>query len=344
MTPKSDKPRLGSKPTQSRIGRLTGVRIAGVGGYVPEKLVLNEDLAEMGFDAEWIVQRTGIHERRHTEPGVGTNQLALEAAKRCIEDAAVSPEEIDLVIVATVTPSHLLPSTASFLQEELGLVAGTFDLNSACAGFGYAIITGSQFIATGSSKCVLVVGADCSSRFSPPEDRNYPLFGDGAGAVILKPGTEEQGLLGFAFGSDGSGRPYLYRPMGGSEMPFSPEGFAEGFHYLKMEGRAVFKWAVRTLETSVRQVLERAEVPLEDVNWCAFHQANMRIIDSAASSLGIGSERVVCNLAKYGNTTAASIPLILDELNRANKIKDGDLVLMSGFGAGLTWATMLMRW
>ena len=344
MTSKSNKPRPGSKPAQSRVGQVTGVQIVGTGSYVPDNLVLNEDLAEVGYDTEWIVQRTGILQRRHVTPGIGTNHLALEAAKRCIENAGVSREEIDLVIVATVSPSHLLPSTSTFLQNELGLVAGVFDLNAACAGFAYSLLTASQFISTGCSKCALVIGADCNSTFIAKDDRNLPLFGDGAGAVLMKPGREDQGFLGFAYGADGSGRHFLHRPMGGSEMPMTPEGIAEGLHLLHMEGRPVFKWAVRTLDITVRQVLEKAQMTLEDVDWVIFHQANMRIIESAASSLGIDRDRVLCNLYKYGNTTSASIPLALDEVRSEGKIKDGDLILFSGFGAGLTWATMLMRW
>ena len=344
MTSKTQRSRPGSKPSQSRVGQVTGVRIAGTGSCVPDNLVLNEDLAELGFDTEWIVQRTGILQRRHVSPGMGTNHLALESAKRCIENAGVSPEEIDLVIVATVSPSQLLPSTACFIQEELGLVAGTFDVSAACAGFCYSLLTASQFIANGCSKCVLVIGADCNSRFVDRNDRNFPLFGDGAGAVILKPGAKDQGFLGYAFGSDGSGRHFLHRPMGGSEMPATPEGIAEGLHLLRMEGRPVFKWAVRTLDVTVRQVLQQANMTLDDVTWVIFHQANMRIIDSAVSSLGIDPQRVLCNLQKYGNTASASIPLTLNEVRAEGKIKDGDLILFSGFGAGLTWATMLMRW
>lgn len=338
------KPRPATKPAQSRIGQLTGVQIAGTGSYVPDNLVLNEDLIDKGFDTDWIIQRTGILQRRQVLPGVGSNQLALEAAKRCIENANVSPEEIDLVIVATVSPSHLLPSNSCYLQEELGLVAGTFDINAACAGFAYGLLTGAQFIATGCSKCVLVIGADCNSRIVNQNDRDFPLFGDGSGAAILKPGTDDQGFLGFAIGSDGSGRELLYRPMGGSEMPPTPEGIEQGLHLLHMEGRPVFKWAVRTLNLTVRQVLEQANKTLDDVKWVIFHQANLRIIDSAVTSLGIDQDRVLCNLSKYGNTSSASIPLALDEACAEGKIQRDDLVLFSGFGAGLTWATILMRW
>lgn len=336
--------RPASKPAQSRIGQIMGVQIVGTGSYVPENLILNADFAEKGFDTEWIVQRTGILERRHSSPGEGSNQLAIQAARHCIENANVSPEEIDLVIVATVSPSQLLPSTSCQIQEELGLVAGTFDLNAACAGFGYGLLTGSQFIATGCSKCVLVIGADCNSKFVNPNERDYPLFGDGSGAVILKPGSDQQGFLGFAIGSDGSGRHFLHRPMGGSQMPPTPEGIAQGLHLLHMDGRPVFKWAVKTLNLTVKQVLERGGITLDEVKWVIFHQANMRIIDSAVTSLGIERDRVLCNLAKYGNTSSASIPLTLDEACAENKIQRGDLVLFSGFGAGLTWATMLMRW
>ena len=338
------KPRPASKPAQSRVGQLTGIQVIGTGSHVPENLILNEDLAEKGFDTEWIVQRTGILQRRRVLPGVGSGQLALEAAKKCIANAGVSPEEIDLVIVATVSPSQLLPSTACYLQEELGLVAGTFDVNAACAGFAYALLTGSQFISTGCSKCALVIGADCNSQIVDHDSRDFPLFGDGSGAVIIKRGSPEQGILGFAIGADGSGREFLHRPMGGSQMPPTPEGIKEGLHLLHMEGRPVFKWAVRTLNITVRQVLEEANKTLEEVKWIIFHQANMRIIESAASTLGIDMERVLCNLHKYGNTSSASIPLALDEACAEGKINRGDLVLFSGFGAGLTWATMLMRW
>lgn len=322
-----------------------GVQIVGVGSSVPDNVVRNEDLASLGYDADWIRQRTGILERRHAPPDIATSDLAAEAARRCIEQAGVDPQDIDLVLIGTFTPDMPLPSTACIVQDKLGLSAIAMDIQAACSGFVYALITGSQFVATGCSKLALVIGADCNSRVVDPTDkRTYPLFGDAAGAVLLTAGTDQQGLVSYAAGSDGSGAELLCRRMGGSRFPFVQDPSADGFHFLKMEGRPIFKWAIRILGESIADVLRAAEMNINDVDLVIFHQANMRIIRSAVKDLGIDRHKVFNNLQHYGNTSAASIPLALDEVLKEREIPRGSHILFSGFGAGLAWGTVLMRW
>ncbi len=330
-------------PTRSRLARLMGVQVVGIGSSVPENTVRNEDLASLGYDADWIIQRTGILERRHAPPGIATSDLATEAAQRCIQDAGVDPREIDLLLVGTYTPDLLLPSTACLVQDRLGVCAPAMDLHAACASFVYAMITGAQFVATGSSELALVIGADCNSRVVDPADKHtYPLFGDGAGAVLLARGTQQQGLVSYAVGSDGSGADLLCRTVGGSRTPFSPT--AAGTHFLSMDGRPVFKWAIRVLGETIADVLDDSGMTLEDLDLVVFHQANMRIIRSVVKDLGIRPDKVFNNLDRYGNTSSASIPLVLDEVYRQGRIHRGDLLLLAGFGAGLAWGTVLMRW
>lgn len=326
--------------------RLTGVRIIGTGSYVPDAIVRNEDLqASLGCDPEWIVQRTGIVERRHAPPDMATSDLAVRAAERCIETAGIDPGEIDLVLVGTFTPDMSFPSVACIVQDRLGLSAPAVDVQAACAGFMYALITASQFVATGCSRRALVIGADCNSRILNPKDvRTYPLFGDGAGAVLLAAGEADQGLLSYTLGADGSGGDLLSRPVGGSRTPLTPERFAEDRHYLQMDGRAIFKWAIRLVEDTVRDVLAAAELGIDDVDLVLLHQANIRIVSAAADTLGIDRDKVVVNLDRYGNTSAGSIPLALDESCHAGRVERGSRVLMSGFGAGLTWGTALWQW
>jgi len=322
-----------------------GVQVVGIGSGVPDRLIKNEDLASLGYDADWIVQRTGILERRHAPPGTATSDMSAEAARRCIEHAGVDPQEIDLLLLGTFTPDLLVPSTACLVQEQLGLRAPAMDLHAACASFVYALITAAQFVATGCSRLAMVIGADCNSRVVDPEDKKtYPLFGDAAGAVLLAPGSDEQGLLAYAFGADGSGANLLWRPMGGTLTPYSQDGARNGLHFLKMEGRPIFKWAVRVLIQTVHDVLEMADVTLKEVDMVIFHQANMRIINSVIKDLKIEPHKVFTNLERYGNTSAGSIPLALDEAFRAGRIRRGNLILFSGFGAGLAWGTVLMRW
>jgi len=332
-------------PRRSRVSRLTGARVIGVGSSVGQKVVRNADLAELGYDADWIVQRTGITERRHAMPEVATSDLAVEAAERCIAAAGVDRREIDLVLLGTFTPDALMPATACLVQQRLGLWAPAIDIQAACASYIFAMITAMQYVVTGCSRMVLVVGADTNSRvLDPADERTYPLFGDAAGAVLIAPGDDAQGLLGYAVGSDGSGFDLLYRPMGGSRRPFSRN--ADDYHqqFLQMEGRPIFKWVVRMLRDTCHEALETADLTLADIDLFIFHQANLRIINSAVKDMQLEPSKVFSNLQRYGNTSSASIPLALDEAYREGRIQPGSHILFSGFGGGLTWGTVVMRW
>ncbi|TWU54429.1 3-oxoacyl-[acyl-carrier-protein] synthase 3 [Rubripirellula tenax] len=333
-------------PTRGRMGKIASVRIAATGSYVPERIVTNEDLAALGCDSEWIVRRTGIHERRRAADDQATSDLCYEASVRCMAQAGVTADDIDLIIVATITPDHPTPSTACHLQRRLGATAPAMDVNAACAGFMYGLITASQFIAAGNSKCVLVVGADLMSRTVDPDDKKtYPLFGDAAGAALLVADeSNPQGILSYQVGSEGCGGDMLCIPAGGTRTALTPQTIAEGLQYLTMDGRNVFKWAVRVFDESAKDVLADAGIDSKDLDMVILHQANQRIIDSAVSDLDVAPEKVFVNLNRYGNTSGASIPLALDEAVRGGRIKSGDLVLLCGFGAGLAWGTALMRW
>ena len=333
------------KRNRSRMGRLMGVQVVSTGSNVPDNLIKNEDLASLGYDEDWIIQRTGIRQRYHVPPGMATSDLAIEAARRAIENADVDPADVDLLLVGTYTPDYLLPSTACLVQAELGLRAPAMDLHAACASFVYCLVTGMQFVATGCSKLALIIGADCNSRVVNPDDkRTFPLFGDAAGAALLASGSEHQGLISYAIGADGDGANLLYREAGGTKAPYTSARVKEGSHFLVMQGRPVFKWAIRLLTETICDVLEDADMTLDDVDLVIFHQANMRIIDSAVKDLGINPKKVFNNVDRYGNTSAGSIPLALDEALHAGRIQPGSLVLFSGFGAGLAWGTVLMRW
>lgn len=331
---------------EPRTCTLTGVQILGTGSYVPERVVTNVELrASHGFDPDWIVNRTGIHERRFAPPHQATSDLCAHAASRCLKAADCDPSEVDLLVLGTMTPDMAFPSTACLVQDRLRLNCPAFDLQAACAGFVYALITGAQFVAAGTSRRALVVGGDCNSRvINPGDPKSFPLFGDGAGAVLLGPGSPEQGMLAYQFGSDGSGGDLLNRPACGSRLPPSAEALDQGLHYLTMDGRAVFKWAVRILTDSTQAVLNHAERAVEDVRWFIPHQANIRIIHAASDVLGFAREAVFKNIDRYGNTSGGSIPIALDELIRDGQVRRGDLLLTSGFGAGLTWGTTLWRW
>lgn len=324
---------------------LLGVRILGIGSYAPEVVITNEQLAQQGFDAEWIEQRTGIHERRVAPPHIATSDMAVFAARRCLQVASVSPAEVDLVILATFTADVSVPASACLVQHRLGINAAAFDLNNGCAGFMFALVTGMQFVISGCNRRVLVIGADTNTRISDPSDvKTYPLFGDGAGAVLLAPGEPDQGLLSYVLGSDGSGAELLIRRFGGSRGCITAEAVARGDHYLKMDGRAVFKWAVRIVEDTSRAVLHHARLAVNDVDLVIWHQANTRIMESAAAALGIERGKLFINLDRYGNTSAASIPIALDEAQQSGLIGRGSRVLLSGYGAGLAWGTAVLRW
>ncbi len=314
-----------------------------MGSSVPECVVDNDSLALLGFDPEWIVQRTGIRQRRHVPPGMCTSDLAVEAAQQCLARSEVDPQEIDLVLVATYTPDMPMPSTAALVQDRLGLTALAFDLQAACAGFVLGLLTAAQYVASGCSQTALVIGADCNSRIINPADRQtYPIFGDGAGAVLLGRGQAQQGIVAYAVGADGSGASILSRPAGGARLPAVAED--DPRRYLTMVGRPVFKWAIRMLGETIRDVLRTADVTLDEVDLVCLHQANLRIIEAVVENLQIDPAKVVNNLQYLGNTAAASIPLALDEAVQQDRLGPGKLVLMSGFGGGLSWGTMLFRW
>lgn len=330
---------------RSRLGSLTGVQILATGSYAPETVVSNRDLAELGCDEDWIVQRTGIHERRHAPPDQATSDVAYKAARRCLKAANVSPKEVDLILVATMTPDSPLPSTACLLQQRLGCIAPALDMNAACAGFMYAMVTAMQYVKTGCARRALVVGVDLMSRVvDPTDEQTYPLFGDGGGAVLLGAGESDQGLLAFTLGSEGDADGALWQPAGGTREPMTREALATGRHYIHMEGRTVFRWAVRVLIDSTRDVLRHTALDPSEVDLAVLHQANIRIIDAALDDLHIDRNKVVINLTRYGNTSAGSMPLVLDEACREGRIHKGDTILLSGFGGGFTWGSAVMKW
>lgn len=337
---------VGGRRSSQRTRTLLGVQVVSCGSYVPDIVVTNDELAaRFGFDAQWITQRTGIVSRRHARPDQATSDLCIEAARKAIRAARVNPLDIDLVVVGTFTPDFSFPSTACLVQDELDLDAAAVDVQAACAGFMYALVTAAQYVATGNSKLALVIGGDCNSRVTNPLDqRTAPLFGDGAGAVLLAAGEPHQGLLCYQLGADGGGGALLDRPSGGSRRPPSHADLDEGLQYLRMDGRGVYKWAVTLVADTIDLVLSKTGMSPADVSLYVLHQANIRIINSAMNQLGIPPEKVFNNLHKYGNTSGGSIPIALDEAFQAGRIQRGDTVLLSGFGAGLTWGTALLRW
>ncbi len=329
-----------------RCRSLTGVRVLGTGSYVPDAVVTNDHLHQkLGFDSAWIVKRTGILERRHVLAHQATSDLCHEASRRCMDQAKVNPKDIDLLILATFTPDMSFPSTACLVQERLKLNCPAVELQAACAGFMYALITGAAYIVSGASDLALIIGGDCNSRVVNPNDlKTYPLFGDGAGAVLLTRGRPDQGLLSYSLGADGSGGDLLSRPACGSRLPPTPELLAKGMHYMHMDGRAVFRWAVAILCDTIQDVLQASNLKPSDIDLYIPHQANIRIINAAIDVLHIPRNRVFNNLARYGNTSAGSVPLALDEAIAEGRVKPGNLVVLSGFGAGLAWGTTVMRW
>lgn len=324
------------------------VRIAGWGKYLPERIMPNAELADMvDTSDEWIRARTGIGERRIAGAEETTCTLSVLAARAALDRANLPAEDLDLIIVATCTPDYAnMPATASLVQQALGAQrAGAFDLNAVCSGFMYGLATGSQFILSGMYKSVLVIGADVFTRILDWTDRSTcVLFGDGAGAVVLRPTARPGGLLSFVLGSDGSGACSLYVPAGGGRRPASAETVAERAHYVKMQGRDVFRFAARVVPESVLQALEAAQLTTADVDLLIPHQANVRIIDAAARRLKLPESAVFANVEHYGNTSAASIPVALCEALDAGLIATNSTVVMCGFGAGLSWGTAVWKW
>src|SRR5581483_206553 len=325
---------------------LKGVQVLGTGSYVPDGVISNEHLSHrFGYSPEWIVQQTGIRERRHALQHQATSDLCFEAAQRCLEHAGVKAKQVDLLLIATVTPDMSFPSVACLVQHRLGMKCAAVDMQAACAGFVYALVTGAAYVVSGASDCALIVGGDCMSRVVNPEDRkSYPLMGDGAGAVVLARGTAEQGLVCYSLGSQGSGANLLRRQGCGSRMPPSPEVLQKNLHLLEMDGRAVFNWAASILCDSILDVLKAGGMQPNDVDQYVPHQANIRIIRAAIDVLGIDRARVFTNLEKYGNTSAGSIPIALDEAVSEGRVCRGQRIVLSGFGAGLVWGSVLLHW
>lgn len=325
----------------------TRAGIIGMGSYVPEKVLTNQDLEKIvDTTDEWIVSRSGIRERRVASPEQATSDLAVEAAKRALADAGITPAEVDLIIVATNTPDSLFPAVACIVQERLGAAkAGAFDLLAGCTGFLYALSVASGLVTAGMHRNVLIIGSETLSRIVNWGDRNTcVLFGDGAGAAVVGRVPGDYGLIHTRLGADGAGGQHLCLPAGGSRMPASRETVDKKLHFVHMNGREVFKFAVRACGDGSLEALAAAGLTVQDVDFLIPHQANIRIIEAAAKRLELPMEKVMVNIERFGNTSTACIPMALEEAVNLGKIKDGDNILMAAFGAGLTWAVTIMRW
>jgi len=321
--------------------------ITGWGRYVPERVLTNADLMKLvATDDEWIVSRTGIRERRIAAPDETTATMATAAARGALDTAGLTPGEIDLIIVATASPDYLFPSTACIVQHQLGIASiPAFDLGAACSGFVYALGTATQFIRTGMYRRILVIGSETLSRFTDYTDRRTCiLFGDGAGAVVLEATDQPRGVLSLTMHADGAGSALLGIPGLGSARPASPELLEAHGQFIAMEGGEVFKFAVRAMSDAALEAVQLAEMRMSDVDLLVPHQANLRIIDAAAKRLDLPRERVWVNIEKYGNTSAASIPISLCEAEEQGRLRDGANLLLVAFGGGLTWAASMVRW
>ncbi len=322
-------------------------RITGTGSYAPKKVITNHDLEKLvDTSDEWILERTGIRERRIAEKDQTTSDLAYEASRKALKAAGIGAEDLDLILLATMTPDMILPSTSCTLQEKLGArKAAAFDLYAACSGFIYGMSVANAFITSGMYKNVLLVGAEILSRFTDWEDRTTCIiFGDGAGAAVIQRHAGKRGILSTHLHSDGSLGDLIHVPAGGALHPASHETIRKRMHFIRMKGNETFKAAVRALEGVVQEALTHNKVKPEQIDVLVPHQANLRIIQAMAQRLNMPMEKVVLTLPKYGNTSAASIPMALDEAVRDNRIRENNLVLFEAFGGGLTWASALVRW
>lgn len=326
---------------------LRGSTITGIGRYLPRRVMTNLEIEKMvDTSDEWIVTRTGIKERRIAAPEEASSDLAYAAAQEALAHAGVTPEQLDLIIVGTATPDMLFPATACVLQDRLGAKqAGAFDLSAACSSWVYAVAIAHGYIASGLAKTVLVAGAETLSKFTNWKDRNTcVLFGDSAGAVVMQACEPGSGFLSFYLGADGAGGPLIALPAGGSRIPASFESIERNQHYLQMNGREVYKFAVRCIPKAIEEAVQRAHLSIDDVDVFIPHQANIRIIDAAAGRLGQPREKFFINVERYGNTSSASVPVALYEAVHGGRVKAGDVVVMVAFGGGLTWGSCAMRW
>ena len=321
--------------------------VLGTGCYLPERVLNNRELAErFGCSEEWILSRTGIRERRFAEPGTGSSDLGIIAANRALDAACISAREIDLIICATYSPDMAFPSNACIIQDSIGAKpAAAFDLQAACSGFVYALVTAAQYIIAGNMRYGLVVAAEINSNIVDPMDQKVtPLFGDGAGAVVLGRVERGSGLLGFHLGADGGGGGLFFMPAGGSRRPATFETVEAREHYIKMDGPSLFRFGVDAMVQSSRNALDRAGLSVDAVDLFIPHQANLRIIDAGLERLGIPRERTLVTLDRFANTAAASIPIALDDAVRSSRLQPGMNVLLTGFGAGLTWGSAVLSW
>lgn len=326
---------------------MPNAHVVGWGKYAPPKILTNAELSRtVDTNDEWIVTRTGIHERRIAGPKDTAATMGFAAAREALDVAGVLPTDVDLIICATATPEYIFPATACVIQDMLGAVkAGAFDLSAGCAGFVYALSLGAQVIQAGAHRVVLIIGTETLSRITNWSDRGTCiLFGDGAGAVVLQASDQPGGVLSSLVRADGSGGEMLIVPAGGSHQPASVQTVREGLHYIQMNGREVFRFATRVVDRAAREVVEKAGLTLDDIQLFVPHQANLRIIQAAARSLDISEERIFVNLEKYGNTSSASIPMALCEAVACGRLHPGDRVVLVGFGAGLTWAAAAVQW
>jgi 3-oxoacyl-[acyl-carrier-protein] synthase-3 len=321
--------------------------VLGLGVYVPPHVLTNHDLARMvDTSDEWIVERTGIRTRHVAPPESATSDLAVPAAEEALRSSGLAANDVDLVICATTMPDMILPATACLVQDRIGANrAGAFDLLAACSGFVYGVIVGSQMIASGAARHVLVVGAEVLSKIVDWTDRTLcVLVGDGAGAAVLGPSVRGRGVHSVVVGADGSAGEVLKMPAGGTRLPASPETVAQGLHYVRMDGRALFKLAVQVVPEAIAEVVQKAGWSLEEIDWIVPHQANRRIIEAVARSLDLPFDRFICNIDRYGNTSSASVPIALWEACRDGRIRDGDRVVLVAFGGGFTWAACALTW
>ena len=322
-------------------------RIIGTGSYLPERVLTNIDLEKMVETSDhWITERTGIKERRLAKNGEATSDLSVRAAMAALQSALIEPEQLDLIIVATATPDMLFPSTACLVQDRIGAKrAAAFDLSAACSGFIFALSVADQFVRSGTYSTIMVIGAEVLSKIVDWKDRNTcVLFGDGAGAVVVKGMKGERGILSTHIHSDGSLWDLIYVPGGGSRFPPSLQTIRKKLNFMKMKGNETFKVAVRTLEEAAMEALKYNDLSPSDIDLYMPHQANYRIIQAVAQRLNIPAEKVLINLERYGNTSAASIPVALDEANRTGRVKAQDILLLEAFGGGLTWGSVVIRW
>lgn len=344
MTSDNPHPQSSSSHTSKVKG---GIGIIATGSYVPEKVLTNHDLEQMVETSdEWIVTRTGIKERRIAAPEQTTSDIATIAAQRALAKANMAATEIELIVVATITGDVPLPATACYVQQKLGAKnAFAFDISAACTGFIYGLSIAKRFILTGMVKNALVIGAEELSKFTDYTDRNTcVIFGDGAGAAILKPVPEEKGILTEYLGSDGNAADLIYVPAGGTKIPITVEQIEQKQQFIKMKGNEVFKFAVLAMGKAIKHALTDAHINSDQVSLMIPHQANIRIIQASAERFNIPMEKVYINIDKYGNTSAASIPIALDEVVQSGKIQENDIIVLVAFGAGLTWGSCVIRW